>query len=310
MKQPMIDPGFDEEEMDDDDDVWDEDDEGLMASVTPSRATVTISSTYEVGGPATATPVGHPLAIMAPGVAMQPQVIDNLCIQMDNLEYRHGVLTRKMEAVNDAEVADSIAIGEIHPRVTTMDGQVQEMALQVVQLVSKLEEIETRVQHVESRVDIHPGGHTAVPKKMEEDIPITAFRTRYSQYEFQVMPFGLTNAPVVFMDLMNQSKEEHGEHLKTILELLKKEQLYAKFSKCDFWLESVQFLGHVIDTKGVHVDHAKIKVADALSRKERESLRVRALVMTAHPNLPEQIRNAQKEECKGKKFGKIDQADF
>nr|GFC38440.1 putative reverse transcriptase domain-containing protein [Tanacetum cinerariifolium] len=94
------------------------------------------------------------------------------------------------------------------------------------------------------------------------------------------MPFGLTNAPIVFMDLMNRicnpylnkfvivfiddiliyskTKEEHEEHLKTILELLKREQLYAKFSKCDFWLEYVQFLGHVIDSEGVHMDPAKI----------------------------------------------------
>nr|GEZ54725.1 putative reverse transcriptase domain-containing protein [Tanacetum cinerariifolium] len=93
------------------------------------------------------------------------------------------------------------------------------------------------------------------------------------------MSFGLTNAPAMFMDLMNQvckpyldkflivfiddiltyskSKKEHEEHLKTILELLKKEQLYAKFSKCNFWLESVQILCHVIDSKGVHVDPVK-----------------------------------------------------
>nr|GFB96465.1 putative reverse transcriptase domain-containing protein [Tanacetum cinerariifolium] len=114
----------------------------------------------------------------------------------------------------------------------------------------------------------------------EEDIPITAFRTRYGHYEFHVMPFGLTNAPAVFMDLMNRvckpyldkfvivfmddilihskDKEEHEEHLKTILKLLKREQLYVKFSKWDFWLESVQFLGHVINSEGVHVDPAKI----------------------------------------------------
>nr|GEW17493.1 putative reverse transcriptase domain-containing protein [Tanacetum cinerariifolium] len=116
----------------------------------------------------------------------------------------------------------------------------------------------------------------------EEDIPKTAFWTRYGHYEFQVMPFGLTNASAVFMDLMNwvckpyldnfvivviddiliysKNKEEHEEHLKLILDLLKKEKLYAKFSKCEFWLPKVQFLGHMIDIKGIHVDPAKIEL--------------------------------------------------
>ncbi|GJU28530.1 putative reverse transcriptase domain-containing protein [Tanacetum coccineum] len=132
---------------------------------------------------------------------------------------------------------------------------------------------------VYSKIDLRSGYHQLCIR--EEDIPITAFRTRYGHYEFQVMPFGLTNAPAVFMDLMNRvckpyldkfvivfiddiliyskNKEEHGEHLKTILNLLRSEKLYAKFSKCDFWLDSVQFLGHVIDSSGVHVDPAKIE---------------------------------------------------
>nr|GFA44199.1 putative reverse transcriptase domain-containing protein [Tanacetum cinerariifolium] len=115
----------------------------------------------------------------------------------------------------------------------------------------------------------------------EEDIPKTAFRTRYGHYEFQVMPFGLTNVPAVFMDLRNRvckpyldkfvivfiddiliyskDEKEHEEHLKAILELLKKEELYAKFSKCEFWIPKVQFLGHVIDSQGIHVDLAKIE---------------------------------------------------
>ncbi|GKC84026.1 putative reverse transcriptase domain-containing protein, partial [Tanacetum coccineum] len=132
---------------------------------------------------------------------------------------------------------------------------------------------------VYSKIDLRSGYHQL--RIREEDIPITAFRTRYGHYEFQVMPFGLTNAPAVFMDLMNRvckpyldkfviifiddiliyskNKEEHGKHLKTILNLLRSKKLYAKFSKCDFWLDSVQFLGHVIDSSGVHVDPAKIE---------------------------------------------------
>ncbi|GKA97496.1 putative reverse transcriptase domain-containing protein [Tanacetum coccineum] len=115
----------------------------------------------------------------------------------------------------------------------------------------------------------------------EEDILKTAFKTRYGHYEFQVMPFGLTNTLAVFMDLMNRvckpyldkfmivfiddiliysrTKEDHEEYLKQILELLRNEQLYAKFSMCEFWLPKVQFIGHMIDSEGIHVDPAKIE---------------------------------------------------
>ncbi|GJS95041.1 putative reverse transcriptase domain-containing protein [Tanacetum coccineum] len=80
----------------------------------------------------------------------------------------------------------------------------------------------------------------------------------YSKIDLRsVMPFSLTNAPAVFMDLMNQ--KEHEEHLKDILEFLKKEQLYAKISKCEFWMKSIQFLSHVIDSQGIHVDPVKIE---------------------------------------------------
>nr|GFC06476.1 putative reverse transcriptase domain-containing protein [Tanacetum cinerariifolium] len=89
---------------------------------------------------------------------------------------------------------------------------------------------------VYSKIDLRSGYHQL--RVQEKDIPITAFKTRYGHYEFQVMPFGLTNAPAMFMDLMNQNKKEHEEHLRIILELLQKEKLYAKFSKCEFWLWS------------------------------------------------------------------------
>ena len=129
-----------------------------------------------------------------------------------------------------------------------------------------------------SKIDLRSGYHQL--RIQEDDVPKTAFRTRYGHYEFLVMLFGLTNAPAVFMDLMNRvckpyldkfvtifidniliyskSQVEHQEHLRLVLELLRKEQLYAKLSKCDFWIREVQFLGHVINEKGIHVDPSKI----------------------------------------------------
>ncbi|GJV71617.1 putative reverse transcriptase domain-containing protein [Tanacetum coccineum] len=148
---------------------------------------------------------------------------------------------------------------------------------------------------VYSKIDLRSGYHQL--RVREEDIPKTAFRTRYGHYELQVMPFGLTNAPAVFMDLMNRvckpyldkfvivfiddiliyskNKQEHEEHLKLILELLKKEELYAKFSKCEFWILEVQFLGQVIDSKGIHVDPAKIEsIKDWASPKSPMKIRL------------------------------------
>ncbi|GJY08671.1 putative reverse transcriptase domain-containing protein [Tanacetum coccineum] len=141
---------------------------------------------------------------------------------------------------------------------------------------------------VYSKIDLRSGYHQL--RVREEDIPKTAFRTRYGHYEFQVMPFGLTNALAVFMDLMNRvckpyldkfvivfindilfyskNKEVHEEHLKLILEL------YAKFSKCEFLIPKVQFLRHVIDSKGIHVDPAKIEsIKDWASPKNPTEIR-------------------------------------
>ena len=114
----------------------------------------------------------------------------------------------------------------------------------------------------------------------EVDVPKTAFRTRYGHYEFLVMPFGFTNAPAAFMDLMNRvfhpyldqfvvvfiddilvySKDarEHEHHLKIVLQILREKQLFAKLSKCDFWLKEVSFLGHIVSAEGIRVDSVKI----------------------------------------------------
>nr|GEV00870.1 hypothetical protein [Tanacetum cinerariifolium] len=163
VDEPMVDPEVNEEVMDDDD--WDDEVEWLMAPVTPPRATMTVSSTYEVGGPSTAAVEGPSSPLPSPGLPVPPTVIEDLSTRLGNLEYRHGVLMRKMEEVSDAEVADSIAIGEIHPRVATVGEQVQVMESQAGQVVSRLKEIETRVQQVESRVDTHPSGHMAVQRR-------------------------------------------------------------------------------------------------------------------------------------------------
>nr|AAX92790.1 retrotransposon protein, putative, Ty3-gypsy sub-class [Oryza sativa Japonica Group] len=115
----------------------------------------------------------------------------------------------------------------------------------------------------------------------KEDIPKTAFIIRYGLFECTVMSFGLTNAPAFFMNLMNKvfmefldkfvvvfiddiliyskSEEEHEQHLRLVLEKLKEHQLYANFSKCDFWLKEVQFLGHVVNARGVAVDPANVE---------------------------------------------------
>nr|GEX47101.1 putative reverse transcriptase domain-containing protein [Tanacetum cinerariifolium] len=147
---------------------------------------------------------------------------------------------------------------------------------------------------VYSKIELRSGYHQL--RVQEEDIPNTAFKTRYGHYEFQVMPFGLTNALTVFMDLMNRVcksyldrfvivfiddiliysklKKEHEGHLMLILKLLKEEELYAKFSKCEFWLSKVKFLGHLIDSEGIHVDSAKIEaIKDWASPKTPTEIR-------------------------------------
>ncbi|KAL0539726.1 hypothetical protein IC582_023942 [Cucumis melo] len=130
-----------------------------------------------------------------------------------------------------------------------------------------------------SKIDLRSGYHQL--RIRDSDITKTAFRSRYGHYEFIMMSFGLTNAPAIFKDLMNRvfkdfldtfvivfindiliySKidAEHEEHLHQVLETLRANKLYAKFSKCEFWLKKVSFLGHVVSSDGVSVDPAKIE---------------------------------------------------
>ncbi|KAL0553666.1 hypothetical protein IC582_007567 [Cucumis melo] len=137
-----------------------------------------------------------------------------------------------------------------------------------------------------SKIDLQLGYHQLRIK--DGDVPKTAFRSRYGHYEFIVMSFGLTNAPAVFMDLMNRvfrefldtfvivfiddiliyskTEAEHEEHLRMVLQTLRDNKLYAKFSKCEFWLKQVSFLGHVVSKDGVSVDPAKIEAITCWTR--------------------------------------------
>ncbi|GJV05697.1 putative reverse transcriptase domain-containing protein [Tanacetum coccineum] len=143
-----------------------------------------------------------------------------------------------------------------------------------------------------SKIDLRSGNHQ--PRVHEDDILKTAFRTRYRHFKFTVMPFGLTNAPTIFMDLMNRvcrpyldkfvivfiddiliyskTMKEHELHLELVLELLKKEKLYAKFFKCEFWLHEVQFLEHVINGDGIHVDPSKIEAQELAFQTLKDKL--------------------------------------
>ena len=143
-----------------------------------------------------------------------------------------------------------------------------------------------RVARVYSKIDLRTSYHQL--RVREAGIPKTAFRTWYGHFEFTVMRFRLTNAPTAFMGLMNrvfqpyldqfvvvfvddiliysQSEVEHEDHLRIVLQLLRDHQLYAKFSKCDFWLVEVGFLGHVVSASGVSVDPRKVEAVMSWER--------------------------------------------
>ena len=154
--------------------------------------------------------------------------------------------------------------------------------------LSRIEDLfdQLRGARVYSKIDLRTGYHQL--RVRETDIPKTAFRTRYGHFKFTVMPFGLTNAPAAFMDLMHkvfqpyldqfvvvfvddiliyfQSEWEHEDHLRIVLQLLRDHQLYAKFSKCEFLLTKVRFLGHMVSASGVSVNPEKIEAVMSWER--------------------------------------------
>ena len=140
-----------------------------------------------------------------------------------------------------------------------------------------------------SKIDLRSGYHQILVKL--EDVQKTALRSKYGHDEYVVMPFGVTNAPTVFMDYMNRifrpyldifvvvfiddiliysrTKEEHAGHLRIVLEVLREHQFYGKLSKCEFWLDEVQFLGHVISSHGIAVDPSKIETVLKWKRPQK-----------------------------------------
>ena len=143
-----------------------------------------------------------------------------------------------------------------------------------------------RGAQVYSKIDLRTSYHQL--RVRDTDIPKTAFRTCYGHFEFTVIPFGLMNALVAFMDLMHrifqpyldqfvvvfvddiliysQSEWEHEYHLRIVLQLLRDHQLYAKFSKCEFWLTEVRFLGHVVSASRVSVELEKVEAVISWER--------------------------------------------
>ena len=137
-----------------------------------------------------------------------------------------------------------------------------------------------REARVYSKRALRTGCHQLRVK--EADIPKTTFRTRYGHFEFIMMPFGLTNALAAFMDLMHRVfqpyldqfvvvfvddiliysrfEEEHEDHLRVVLQVLRNHQLYAKFNKYEFWFVEVKFLGHVVSASGVSVDPRRLRL--------------------------------------------------
>nr|GEZ45663.1 reverse transcriptase domain-containing protein [Tanacetum cinerariifolium] len=218
----------------------------------------------------------------------------DVIIGMDWLRKYHAIIVCDEKLVHVPYVNETLIFHDIRQEGR---GQAERKTIKDVPIVWDFLEVfpeDLPGSSIYSKIDLRSGYHQL--RVREQYTLKTAFQTRYGHYEFQVMPFGLTNTPAVFMDLMNQvckpyldkfiivfidniliyskDEKEHQEHLKAILELLKEEKLYAKFSKCEFWIPKVQFLGHVIDSRGVHVDPAKIdSIKDWASSKMPTEIR-------------------------------------
>ncbi|KAK1692299.1 hypothetical protein QYE76_008996 [Lolium multiflorum] len=211
--------------------------------------------------------------------------------RMSVVEYRDGfspVKVRPMRPTRPRSEGEIPVHDEMHGCLVNIPfADLEALVDSAIQMEGKLHQAnENRKRRM-----MHQSGPSNTPrtgyhqlKIRATDIPKTTFTTRYGLYEYNVMSFGLTNAPAYFMNLMNKifmnfldkfvvvfiddiliyskSEEEHEQHLEVILETLRHHKLYAKFSKCEFWLKEVGFLGHILSAGGIAVDPAKIKTVE------------------------------------------------
>ncbi|GJV07697.1 putative reverse transcriptase domain-containing protein [Tanacetum coccineum] len=226
-------------------------------------------------------PIGHGSFDVIIGERLEEKARLLMSAKASDKKQEEIVVVRDFHEVFSDDLSGLLPLWEIEFRIELILGTVPIAKFPNRLAPSELQELPwgAPVLFVKKKDDLRSGYHQL--RVHEDDIPKTGFKTRYGHFKFTVLPFGLTNAPAVFMDLMNRvsrpyldkfvivfiddiliyskTQEEHVEHLRLVLELLKKEKLYAKFSECEFCLREVQFLRHVINDNGIHVDPSKIE---------------------------------------------------
>nr|GEY24400.1 putative reverse transcriptase domain-containing protein [Tanacetum cinerariifolium] len=362
VDEPMVDPEVDEEVMDDDDN-WEDDVEWLMAPVMPPRVTVTVSSTYKVGGPSTAAIEGPSFPLPAPGLRVPPTVIEDLSTCLGKLEYRHEVLMRKMEEAVQVvsglkEIETRVQQNkQLRTRVAEMESHVGILMSYMLWMEERLTVLEKRlprpppgphpiriyvnshVRNLESRVfpDELPGLPPPSTIRNEGVVRETAGVVEERFYSTELVTVGSSGIVcekegwiilnVHYYKELNKLMIKNRYPLPRIDDLFDQLQGAVVFAlrlwrhylygtKCTVYTNH-KILQYILDQKELnmrqrrwiellsdydcviryHPGKANV-VADALSRKDKEPIRVCALVVTVHNNLHEQIQSAQVEACK------------
>nr|GEX57341.1 hypothetical protein [Tanacetum cinerariifolium] len=271
------------------DDDWEDDVEWLMAPVTPLTATLTISSTYEeiktrvqqvksrvdtYSRGQMAVPGQDEIVGLSQQVQTLQTVLHGTELQNQQLRTRVAEMESHMEVFPD-ELPRHPPPRQVEFRIDLIPDDALVARASYHLAPSKMKELFEKLQELSEKGFIRPSSSPwgapvlFVKRRMDRSSVYSKIdlRSGYHQLLFMDLmnhmckPY-LDKFVIVFIDdilIYSKNKEEHGEHLKTMLNLLRSEKLYAKFTKCDFWLNFVQFLGHVIDSNGVHVDLTKIE---------------------------------------------------